>query len=83
MVLHCVPGLAGGRGQHSLQLLLEICREGEVSHLTTRRANEVVMMAGEVLGELVPRVIAASHDSRDGAHLLQNGEVPVRTRLGE
>ena len=48
------------------------------------RADEVMMvMPGEILGQLVAGELVAADDPVDHAGLFEDGQVPVRRRLGQ
>ena len=62
---------------------LELGRHGEVDDGAARRADEVVVVLGEVLGELVARELVARDDAPHDAGRVEHGEVAVRGALGQ
>ena len=56
---------------------------GEVFDAAAVRAHEVMMVAGEILGELVAREVGVGHEPVHDPRLLEHHEVPVGRALGE
>jgi len=77
------PGVLGNAAQGTVETALGSGVQGEVGNRAAARADEVVVVLGEVLGELVASEVVASHDAGDGIGRFQDGEVPVDTGLGE
>jgi hypothetical protein len=55
--------------------------EGEIGHVTTVRADQVVVVLGEVLGQLVAGEVVAGDDAGHGADFFQYGQVAVDAGL--
>ena len=55
----------------------------EVGDVAAGRADEVVVVVGEVLGQLVAGELVGGHDAVDDAGPLEHGEVPVGGALGQ
>ena len=62
---------------------LDALRSGEILDAAAVRADQVVVVSGEVLGELVPRELVVRHDAVDDARLLEHHEVAVHRALCE
>lgn len=71
--------LLGGRTHR----LLETRCGGHVLDRAARRADEVVMVLGEVLGELVARDIVPDHETVHQARLFEHHEVAVHGARGQ
>ena len=69
----------GGRGDRAL----EPGRRGHVFDAPARRADEVVVVTGEVLGELPACELVGAHDAVHDAGLLEHHEVAVHRALRE
>src|SRR5215469_9517016 len=65
--------LADGAGH----LLLEAVRQGDVGDLPAADAQQVVVMLGEVLGQLETGELVTGRDPADQAGRMQVGQVPV------
>lgn len=77
-------GEAGRRGdlvKRRVQCGLDRFVEGEVGDIPTARANEVVMVPRNELGEFEAGVVVAGNDSGHRSNLFENREVSVHTRL--
>src|SRR5579862_9455930 len=75
--------LVRGRSRRLGQRPLEAGRRPDVGHLAARAAHEVVVVAGEVLGELEPPVVVGAGHPPGSARVQQHGDVAVRARLRE
>ncbi len=51
--------------------------EGEVGDVAAVRADQVMMMSGEMLGELVAGEVVAGHDPGDDVGFFEGGQVAV------
>ena len=67
----------GERADGAGDLLLEAGREGDVDDLAAADAQQVVVMLGEVLGQLEAGELIAGGDPPDEPGGLQVGQVPV------
>ena len=56
---------------------------GQVLHAPARSADQVVMVPGQILGELVPSVLVVGHHPAHHARLLEVAQVPVDGALRE
>ena len=83
MVLGAEAGGAGDRGRGRGDRALEPGRRGDVLDPPARRADEVVVVAGEVLGELPARELVGADDAVHDAGLLEHDEVAVHRALRE
>jgi len=83
MVIYAETGDASGVSRCGGHGTLEVGRSGHVFHQPTARADEMVMMLRELLGELVPGVVAVREDAPDDPGLFEHGEVAVRGALRE
>src|SRR5215471_19569234 len=84
------PVVVGGEGvlarhpaERPLDLRLDPGRHGEVPDLAAGGADEVVVVPGEVLGQLVAGELVGGDDPVDDPGPLQHGEVAVGRRLGQ
>ena len=68
---------AGDSFERALDGGLDVGGEGEILDGAARRADEVMVVFGEILGELVTGELATAVDSPDYARLLEQGEVAV------
>ena len=75
--------LAGDLAQHAVEVAFDLGVEGEVGHVAAGRTDEVVVMFGEVLGQLVAGEVVVGDDAMDDGGLFEHGEVPVGARLRE
>ena len=73
----------GRRGAGLLDHLLHLRRDGEVLDPAARGADEVVVVAHEVLGQLVAPALVAGDDAVGDADLLEHDEVAVDRALGQ
>lgn len=72
---------SGGFGRGPVHRTLSGGRQPEVDDLTAPRANEVMVMAGQILGQLEAGEFVAAEDPMDHARLLENGEIPIGRTL--
>lgn len=70
-------------GNSCVERALDARTEADVLHPTALFADEVMVVLGEVLGELVVRMIRAVHQSAHHPGLLEHREIPVRRTLRE
>jgi len=75
--------LSGSVFQRGLHALFNSLREGEILHCSTLGTEEMVVVAGEVLGELVPGEFVGGNDFADYTGFLQDDEIPVDRTLGQ
>ena len=83
MALGAEAGRAGDGGRGGGDRSFEPGRCGNVLDHAARRADQVVMVAGEVFGELPPRELVGAHDAMHDAGLLEHHEVAVHRALRE
>src|SRR5699024_963772 len=77
-------GLGGNPAGHGLQLPFELIGDGEVRDLATDSADQVVVMVvGEVVGQLEAGELVDRCDAVDHTARLEHGEVAVGRALGE
>lgn len=62
---------------------LEACRSRDVFDRTTRRTDQMMMVLGQVLGELVTSELVVRHDAMDDAGLFEHDEIPIDGALGK
>src|SRR5580658_7117525 len=74
---------AGEAADGAGHLLLEARRRGDVDDLAASCAEQVVVVLGEILGELEPGELVAGGDPPDQASGLQVGQVPVGGAAGK
>jgi len=78
------PGAAGHLGHRGLEVRLDLRRHGEVAHVAAGLADQVVVVVlGQVLGELVASELVGGDDPVDDPGALQHGQVPVDAALGQ
>ena len=77
------PVPVDGALERGLEAALHLRRDREVVDPAARRADQVVVVAHEVLGELEARALVARHDAVGDAALLEHDEVAVGRALGE
>ena len=69
--------------EHRLDAALATSRHHEIIHATATHANQMVVMAHQILGQLVAgAIIAADHLLYD-ANLLEHGKVAIDRALGQ
>src|SRR6478672_6752554 len=66
-----------------LELLLEAVGDREVTYRPTGGADQVMVVAGQVVGQLEAGVLLAGGDAADHPGLLEDGEVPIGGGLGQ
>ena len=71
------------RGKRRIELLLGLFVERKVCDVAARIADQVVMVAGQVLGEFVTRELIVGDDPTHRTSLFKDGQVSVHARLGE
>ena len=71
------------RVERRLQLLLHGRGHLEVGHVAAGRADQVVVVVREVLGQLVASELVRRHDPMHHAGPLEHGEVPIGGALGQ
>lgn len=67
----------------AVEVGLEPDRDGEVGDVAATRADEMVVVLGEVFGELVARELVRGDDAVHDAGAFEDGEVPVDGALRE
>ena len=77
------PVAARDRGGRRGDRALEPGRRGHVLHPPARRADEVVVVPGEVLGQLPARELVGAHDPVHDPGLLEHHEIAVHRALRE
>jgi hypothetical protein len=83
VLAHGEAAVLGHRGQRRAERALEVVGDREVLHAAAGRADEVVVVLGEVLGQLEAGELVARDDAVDHTGALEDPEVPVRRALGE
>lgn len=84
MALDVEPQATGHVDQHHVEIGLERSRHREVLDGAARRADEmVVVVARQVLRQLVAGELVVGHDAPDDTGLLENDQVAVERALGE
>jgi hypothetical protein len=83
MVLGPEAGGPGDLRRRRLHRLLEPGRRGHVLDHPTVGADQMVVMTGEVLGELEPRVLVVGDDPVHETGLLEHDEIAVHRALRE
>ena len=83
MVVEVKARGARGAGECGVEFMFEVCRQRDIGDPATRRANQVVMMLGEILGQLEPRPLIGGDHPLHYARSLENGEVAVHRALGQ
>jgi thiol-disulfide isomerase/thioredoxin len=83
MVLRAEAGAARDRGRGGGDRTLEARRRGDVLHPPARRADEVVVVSGEILGQLPARELVGADDAVHDPGVLQHDEVAVHRALCE
>src|SRR3990170_5688209 len=79
---HALEGELGrGIGEGALDRALEPCRDRDVLDGPAGSAHQVMVVRREVLRELVPRDALLGDHAADGAHLLEDREVPIHGAL--
>ena len=73
----------GGGRKRCIELLLGLFVERKVGDVTARIADQVVMVAGQVLGEFVTCELIVGDDPTHRTSLFKDGQVSVHARLGE
>jgi hypothetical protein len=77
-------GRIGSTVQRVVELSFGAVGQGEVAHPAAFAAHQVmVVMLGEVFGQLVVRVFVAGGDAADQAGLLEHRQVAVHRALGK
>src|SRR4051812_16204600 len=74
---------AGDAAKRAVELALELVGDGEVFDVAASAADEVVVVLGEVLGQLVPSEVVPGDDATHDAGALEHGQVPVGRALRE
>ena len=83
MVLGAKAGAARGLVDRDRDRALDRGGRREIVDAPAVRAHEMVVVAGEILGELVAREIGVGHEPVHDPGLFQHHEVPVGRALGE
>ena len=83
MSAHVEAGALGHLGERGLELLLDGGGHLEVGDVSAGRADQVVMVVRQVLGQLVAGELVRGHDAVHHARSLEHGQVPVRRALGQ
>ena len=83
MVLGVKSGGSGDLGGHGSEVGFERVGNCEVQDRAAARADQVVVMIGEVLGQFKASKLVGSDDSMHHTAGLEHGQVPVRRALGE
>ena len=83
VVLGAEAGRAGDGGGGRRHRAFEPRRRGHVLDASARRADEVVVVTGEVFGELPARELVGADDAVHDARLLEHDEVAVHGALRE
>src|SRR5437879_541270 len=76
-------GAALDLGDRFVETAFERRRSSEVLHLPARRADQMMVVLGEILSQLEPGETGAGDDAMDGTCLLEDGEVAIRGALGQ
>ena len=83
VVVELEAGLLGDLDQGLVDRPLEAGRHGEVAHRTAARADQVVVVLGEVLGQLEAGPLVGRDDLLDDAGPLEDRQVAVDGALGQ
>src|SRR5947209_16199836 len=70
-------------GDSFVETAFERRRSSEVLHLPAGRADQMMVVLGEILSQLEPSETSAGDDAMDGTRLLEDGEVAIRRALGQ
>ena len=81
VVLQDEPVGRGDLGQAGVEAALDPGRQRDVAHLTARRADLVVVVLGQVLGQLEARPLVARCHTLHQPGFLEHGEVAVHRAL--
>ena len=71
------------RGERFVEAHLELRRQGHVTNRPAQLTDQVMVMLGQVLGQLVPGVVGAVDQSAHHADLFEDRQVAVGRTLGE
>jgi len=77
------PDLVGGLLEGLVEAGFGFGVEGEVGNIAAVRADEVVVVFGEVFGEFIAGKVVAGDDAGHGADFFEDGQVSVDAGLGE
>ncbi len=83
MLGHGEPAGVGHLGERRPERALEVVGDREVLHAATARAHEVVVVLGQVLGQLEAGELVARDDAVHDAGALEDAEVAVGRALGQ
>ncbi len=73
----------GQRIERVVESPFERRRQRDVANRAARLADQVMVVLGEVLGELVPSMVGRVHQPSHDAHLLHHREIAVGGTLRE
>lgn len=83
MVLNREPGRPGCVVEGAVQTVLQLLARDEVLHPPAADADEMVVVTGQILGELEVAVLVAGDDPVHDAGVDQLGEVAIGAALSE